>query len=147
MSKTVLGIDIGTSSVKVSVVRVGDGGQDGNCSNSGHPKILDFNREYQVLSSHKLSYQFSRNTRLPISHSQQSVPVIVDALQNCIEEIDVDLRKQVVAVGVCGQMHGVTLWSAGEAWQFDTARGRYNLNFSKVHDQITWQGWCMHLYN
>lgn len=140
MSKTVLGIDIGTSSVKVSVVKVSGGDQDGNCSNSDNSKILDFDQNYQVLASHKLSYQFTRNTPLPITHSQQSVPAIVDALQNCVEATDVDLRKEVTAIGVCGQMHGVMLWSAGETWKFDTTRGRFSLDSSKVHDLITWQG-------
>ncbi|NMC63911.1 MAG: hypothetical protein GYA55_12175, partial [SAR324 cluster bacterium] len=56
--------------------------------------------------------------------SEQNVERILNWVDKCVVEIPVDLRKQVAAIGITGQMHGVLLWNPGDP---------------KTSSLITWQ--------
>ncbi|XP_033730547.1 sedoheptulokinase-like [Pecten maximus] len=92
----VLGIDLGTSSVKVSLLR-------------------------QACGSVISTVSKATNADVPSdveTGSEQMPSKIFTTLQECLSELPVDRRRQVTCIGVTGQMHGVVLWTKlkNEGW-------------------------------
>ncbi|XP_046401994.1 sedoheptulokinase-like [Ischnura elegans] len=92
--KYILGIDIGTTSVKGCIV-----------SQSSR----------QVVSRQvKDSRAGGVPSELGVEGNKQDAPTILSALYNCLSRLPKDQLRNVSQIGICGQMHGVMLWD-GEA--------------------------------
>ncbi|XP_049876251.1 sedoheptulokinase-like [Pectinophora gossypiella] len=91
----ILGMDIGTTSVKVCV--------------------------YDPVTTEIVAKQ-NKDTAANIPSDQgiegnkQDVPKIVSAVHYCVSRLPRDVLRHVTKIGVCGQMHGVVLWKSG-AWE------------------------------
>ncbi|OWF44809.1 sedoheptulokinase-like [Mizuhopecten yessoensis] len=84
----VLGIDLGTTSVKVSLLRRECGSVMSTVSKATKADVLsDID-----------------------TGSEQTPSKIFSTLQQCLSELPEDRRRQVTCIGVTGQMHGVVLW-------------------------------------
>lgn len=100
----ILGIDFGTTSIKVSCVQ------------------FDNDENYQILQRVSLAYQNHLKTdefkRLNenqlndlINESEMNPFLILSTLHYCLEQLSIELRNRISAVSVCGQMHGVIYWN------------------------------------
>ena len=110
-----LGIDVGTTSVKVSLSRVTDG-------------------KLSVLKS------YSRDTGADIWNAtpeirEQSPYKVISTLLQCLADLGVELANS-VSMGVCGQMHGVVLWKRDLVWADVCSGEKFG---SKVNNLITWE--------
>ncbi|RNA39842.1 sedoheptulokinase [Brachionus plicatilis] len=90
MKNLILGVDIGTSSVKVVILN----------SLSGH---IEHQESYST-SSAKIK---SNNPKL----DEQDVKIILEIVNKAFDCLPPNLLKQIRAVQICGQMHGVVLWN------------------------------------
>ena len=137
----ILGIDLGTTSVKV------------NCT--------QFERSdhcYKVLQRRSLSYhhhlaskEFSRlnedNLSDLIKVGEINPYLVLSALVVCIEQLDVELRRRVQAIGLAGQMHGVLYWNQqclNQIRSTQLSKLNFNLKFNKNFDHLnsslyTWE--------
>ncbi|XP_050437209.1 sedoheptulokinase-like isoform X2 [Adelges cooleyi] len=114
--KLILGIDIGTSSIKISII-------DG--------KTLELVDSKSISPNAKVK---SNNPR----GDEQNVLKIFKALQKCISLFPENLLKQVEGIGVCGQMHGIVFWKK----QFIQTLWDNHFNIEKsdlVSNLYTWQ--------
>ncbi|XP_066995781.2 sedoheptulokinase [Anabrus simplex] len=128
--KLVLGIDIGTTSIKVCIVDV--------CTR-------------EVLSKQSKDTQANVPSDLGSEGNKQDVPKIISALNFCISRLPKDQLREVKQIGICGQMHGVMLWHQTDeinAWttvelggaQSGGANGyRFEVENDKVSSLYTWQ--------
>lgn len=121
-----LGIDIGTTSVKVCI--------------------------YDAETNKVLSKQ-SKDTQANVPSDQgsegnkQDVPKIISALHSCVSRLPKELLKQIKIIGVCGQMHGVMLWSNepdDSCWERNETSGvnptiKFEVLRPKVSNLYTWQ--------
>lgn len=101
-----LGIDLGTSSVKVTAAE--DEGQ-------GLTTVDSWQEAYCFRdSSDQTANKESNNTCL---HVEQPAANIFDALGKCLcqfmSTVQDRYHSKLKGVAVCGQMHGVILWSKG----------------------------------
>ncbi|KAK2828779.1 hypothetical protein Q5P01_019813 [Channa striata] len=115
MSSYVLGLDVGTTSVKAVLLETGS---------------------RTVAASHALPTASDRIDSCGIKAKEQDTGLIVDALNRCIGLLPRHKLQRVVRVGLSGQMHGVLFWRAksGCDWSkkdFFTAKDTSQL--------ITWQ--------
>ena len=111
MEMTVLGIDIGTSSVKAVLIK-----------------------ENTVIEEH------SEPTNAQIASEveggdEQNVQKIFDTLERVLQKFPTELLKSVSRLGICGQMHGVVLWKDNVKL---SEKGQINVA-SDVSSLITWQ--------
>ncbi|KAK0178618.1 hypothetical protein PV327_007494 [Microctonus hyperodae] len=114
----VLGIDLGTTSVKVI--------------------ILSTNNN-QIVAKQTKDTQANVPSTLGIEGNKQDVPKILSAVHNCVSRLPKDLLKQVTKIGVCGQMHGIALWKTGK--KLDQSDNTFKLEFNKenISHLYTWQ--------
>lgn len=84
-----LGIDLGTTKVAVVLVDLATRGVVATASCPHESDLRD----------------------LPSGRSEQNVPRILAGLDECIRQLPAELSRQVVSIGVTGQMHGVVLWN------------------------------------
>jgi sedoheptulokinase len=89
--KYILGIDIGTTSVKVCVVNDGK----------------------EVVAKHTKETEAKIQSEEGVDGDEQDVEAIISALDYCVSQLSKDMLRQVTKIGVCGQMHGVVLWRNG----------------------------------
>ncbi|KAK6637517.1 hypothetical protein RUM44_007939 [Polyplax serrata] len=121
-----LGIDIGTTSVKVC--------------------IYDSETD-KILSKQSKDTQANVPSQMGSEADKQDVPKIISALHSCVSRLPKDLLKQIKVIGVCGQMHGVMLWSnttEGFCWDRTESPGtnsgvKFEVIRSRVSDLYTWQ--------
>lgn len=119
---TILSIDIGTSSVKCSIVEV------------HNSSSLSSTSDFCILSSGKCGYDAERIRRsAKPSYSQQSVEEIFKCIRVALAEAGVVESKRFDLLSVCGQMHGVVLWNDETLY---TAQG--SLNFPAISDHYDW---------
>ncbi|XP_010903430.2 sedoheptulokinase isoform X1 [Esox lucius] len=117
MPKYVLGIDMGTSSVKVVLLDISSRTVTDSCS--------------LPSKAHVISDELHAN--------EQVTGQIIKTLNECIASLPKDKLQNVSRIGVSGQMHGVVFWKAktgcdwigGDSSQFFTPRDTSQL--------ITWQ--------
>ena len=121
----VLGIDIGTSSCKVDLIKCQKG--------------LHFKPNFR-LDSISLKYQFLKKDSKS-SRFEQSVEVIFQTLDQCLQKLDSKLLEKVKCIGICGQMHGCLLWKKTETnlYSYDFQSKSYKLNSNSISKLITWQ--------
>lgn len=94
-SSFVLGIDVGTTSVKVCLLN-------------------SLTREVNV--KHIKDTLSSTPSELGVDGDKQDVTKIYSALHACISRISKEQLRRVVHIAVCGQMHGAVFWRQGDAW-------------------------------
>ena len=114
-----LGIDVGTTSVKVTVL------------NTTTLEVLATNKLYHGNKS-------SIKDTKPNFHEQDAI-CILNTLIQCIQGIPKSCLSNVTIISVSGQMHGVVLWSKSENQSIlaDQNAGEFcNLHVSTL---ITWQ--------
>lgn len=95
MKQYILGMDIGTTSVKVC--------------------IYDYHTK-EVIANQNKDTAANIPSDQGIEGNKQDVPKIVSAVHFCVSRLPRDLLKHVTKIGICGQMHGVVLWK-NEAWE------------------------------
>lgn len=107
-----LGIDIGTTSIKASLLR-----------NNTREVTESVRRETNANVSDK-------NT----SFEEQDVTKILYVLQYALGQLSSQLLARVNRIGICGQMHGCVLWKRGYcmAKSWDTSK-------NNVSNLITWE--------
>ncbi|RZF35494.1 hypothetical protein LSTR_LSTR010185 [Laodelphax striatellus] len=126
--RLVLGLDIGTTSVKVCLVEceAEKGGGGG-----------------AVLARQAKDTQAGVPSELGCEGNKQNVPKIMSALHICVSRLPRELLRQVVSIGVSGQMHGVMLWRYEEGvrpWErVDCDSSRYDVVATCVSSLYTWQ--------
>lgn len=98
--QAVLGIDIGTTKVAAVII-------------DGHRQLLGVS-----LKPHKA------DRRSQPGYAEQDAKAILDAVRSAVCDLPLDLRKSAVAVGLTGQMHGVTV---------------LDKNLKPITPLITWQ--------
>lgn len=122
--KFVLGMDIGTTSVKVCVY---------------DPKT----REIVAKQSKDTAANIPSDQG--IEGNKQDVPKIVSAVHGCVSRLPKEVLRHVTKIGVCGQMHGVLLWKNEEqarAWEKiekDNVLIRYEAVREHMSALYTWQ--------
>lgn len=120
-SSFVLGLDIGTSTIKAVLV---DREKEGVCQES-----------FQPLGS--------KHVDVPgvIGAKERTVSDIWTALETCLRGLDASKLQNVCTVGVCGQMHGCVLWRE-EAGHFTSGDDNHNQVLSgnsNCSNLVTWQ--------
>ena len=111
----ILGIDLGTTSVKAALVDL----QGAVIKENSRDTASDIIDPAGGSSAH-----------------EQDLGKIITALQFCVSGLPKEKLIHVKKIGVTGQMHGVVLWKHGEAW----SRNHYGrFEPGKVSPLITWQ--------
>ncbi|KPP67856.1 sedoheptulokinase-like, partial [Scleropages formosus] len=113
----ILGVDMGTSSVKVVLLETYSKTVTDSCSLPTHADIS---------GRHTLAME-------------QDPLKIIDALNQCVASLPRDKLKKVIRIGVCGQMHGVMFWKAKTACCWDTKDGSCLFWPKDVSQLVTWQ--------
>ena len=91
MAKDVsLGIDLGTTTVKIVAMRSSDESVIGSWSCETKASVLS---DAEPLAS------------------EQDVSKIMSAIDNCVAEIPPNLAARISGIGVSGQMHGLVMWT------------------------------------
>lgn len=111
MSSYVLGIDIGTSTVKVVLTET----ERGTVSQEASQALPSEHAEVPDITGAQ----------------ERKVADILCCLEKVMKPLDASKLECVCAVGVCGQMHGCVLWN--DALQYDSAIAELCSNL------ITWQ--------
>eukprot|EP00050_Salpingoeca_kvevrii_P021460 m.110979 g.110979 ORF g.110979 m.110979 type:complete len:196 (+) comp9355_c0_seq3:3149-3736(+) len=102
--RPVLGLDIGTTSVKACLLDASGGVL---AAVAQQHDAYRAQREFTKAASSTLPEHDHRR-------AEQSPRAIADALAVAIAGLPAELRAQVRAVGITGQMHGVLLWQAAD---------------------------------
>jgi len=121
-----LGIDIGTTSVKVCV----------------YDPV-----ENKVLAKQSKDTQANVPSDQGCEGNKQDVPKIISALHSCMSRLPKDLLRQIKVIGVCGQMHGVTFWQHthdSPPWdRIETTGAQPGVKFEVIREKVsnlyTWQ--------
>nr|XP_013189745.1 unnamed protein product [Amyelois transitella] len=116
----ILGMDIGTTSVKVCVY---------------DPETNE------VVAKQNKDTAANIPSDQGIEGNKQDVPKIVSAVHYCVSRLPRDVLRHVTKIGVCGQMHGVVLWNDG-AWEKVEKDGivmRFEATREKMSALYTWQ--------
>jgi len=95
LASYIMGIDIGTTSVKVCLINA-------------------VSRDVSLKNIKDT--MASIPSELGSSGDKQDVGKIYGALHSCISKIPKDMLRRVVHIAVCGQMHGVMFWKDGGGW-------------------------------
>ncbi|RWS11814.1 sedoheptulokinase-like protein [Dinothrombium tinctorium] len=112
----VLGIDIGTTSVKICIL---------NCETE------------TIVNSHCISYSFVDTKEIKTkNHDEQNVAIILIAMEACLNHFSSEQLANVKTIGICGQMHGCVLWQHN-AWRY--SNGSYSIDSNRVSNLYTWQ--------
>ncbi|KAJ0174524.1 hypothetical protein K1T71_009632 [Dendrolimus kikuchii] len=116
----VLGMDIGTTSVKVCVY---------------DPDTKE------IIAKQNKDTAANIPSDQGIEGNKQDVPKIVSAVHYCVSRLPRDVLRHVTKIGVCGQMHGVVLWK-NKAWERVEKDGvviRFEATREKLSALYTWQ--------
>lgn len=108
----VLGMDIGTTSIKVSLLR------------KSTKEIVE---SFRCETSANISGEES-------NFAEQDVTKILSVLQHALDQLSSQLLAKVSRIGICGQMHGCLLWK--EQTSLAMAWGTPSNNVSNL---ITWE--------
>ncbi|XP_067120605.1 sedoheptulokinase-like [Centruroides vittatus] len=114
-SSLALGIDIGTTTVKVCLINIENG-----------EKCESLSRETKARMPSDLGHL----------GSEQDVHKICTALQFCLSRLPKESLSRVAKIGISGQMHGCVLWKQDSAWK-QNHFGRYEVD--AVSCLYTWQ--------
>ncbi len=119
-----LGIDIGTSTVKVVLVE-----------KSTFRVVEERSHSLEhVTDAHAQGDSTSSSSA--VVH-ERSANEIFSCLESCVSGLDAGLLCRVCSIGVCGQMHGCILWKSTERlWQHGQLRAHMAETCTNL---ITWQ--------
>ncbi|XP_034262913.1 sedoheptulokinase [Pantherophis guttatus] len=117
----ILGIDLGTTSVKVALVEK---------TNKG-PSLVASCTELVQADVPIKDPQLREN--------EQDVHGIIEALNSCLMTLSPAFTQRVCCIGVSGQMHGVMFWEAGKGGKWTESGSRWSFQPEKVSHLITWQ--------
>lgn len=113
MARAVLGIDLGSTSVKVSIVYIDNGNFEVKCrgkSTYDQPSRIWFNRKF----------------------SQQNVKVIFDSFDTALSQCNQQSLTSLQLITICGQMHGCVLWNHQSLFE------GHRINFEAISDLYDW---------
>ena len=99
MEAYALGVDLGTTSVKVALLK---------CSGR---EVVE-----SVTEPSSASVPACESSSIP-GADEQNVHKIVECLESCMAQLNQEKLKRVTHIGVCGQMHGCVLWKSGRGSQ------------------------------
>ncbi|XP_054857580.1 sedoheptulokinase [Eublepharis macularius] len=116
----VLGIDMGTTSVKVALVEETD---------QGPAVIKSCTKETQAQVEGQSGPQ----------GDEQDVKKIVAALNECLEALPQHCLQRVCRIGISGQMHGIVFWKAGRGCKWTGSGTGQRFEPQEVSCLITWQ--------
>jgi len=118
---TVLGIDLGTTTVKVTLISA---------------------VSQQLLGTWSSETRAAVNNDSVPSANEQNVSNILSAVDICMSNMPSDLLSKVRGIGICGQMHGLVLWKRADVRKADDTElfGSQMVNqFSRLSHLYTWQ--------
>ncbi|XP_059483457.1 sedoheptulokinase-like [Neocloeon triangulifer] len=116
----VLGVDIGTTSVKVN--------------------LIDISTKKPIARQTKDTRADCPSELGPAAGNKQDAARIASAFHGCVSRLPRDKLKLVTSIGVCGQMHGVVLWKQGSAWGYQGERLELSTQASGAVSAVyTWQ--------
>ncbi|XP_041864968.1 sedoheptulokinase [Melanotaenia boesemani] len=115
MSNFILGIDVGTTSVKT---------------------VLFASDSRTVAASHTLPTAADRSDDGRLKAKEQDTGRIIDALNRCVLQLPADKLQHVSRIGLSGQMHGVIFWKAGSGCDWSSRDFFTPRDTSQL---ITWQ--------
>ncbi|XP_049823756.1 sedoheptulokinase-like isoform X3 [Aethina tumida] len=123
MDYCILGIDIGTTSVKASIITT---------------------KNNQVEAHYVKDTQANIPPKTDFGENKQDVSKIISAMNFCVSKLPKPLLSQVSAIGICCQMHGVTCWthtSKRQAWNIveKDKNVRYDVIPENISPLYTWQ--------
>ncbi|XP_072834716.2 sedoheptulokinase [Pogona vitticeps] len=118
----VMGIDLGTTSVKAVLVEEADGG-------------------FSVVAS------CAKDTRADVGsqgdvgpqRNEQDVHKIITALNECLASLPPQQLSRVSHIGVCGQMHGIMFWKTGRGCKWTEHGDSWRFEPAEVSHLVTWQ--------
>ncbi|KAJ6657217.1 hypothetical protein lerEdw1_002584 [Lerista edwardsae] len=117
----ILGIDLGTSSVKAALVEETAQGPAvfGSCTKETRAQIASQASGLQV--------------------NEQDVGKIIAALNECLGNLPQQHLQRVCRIGVSGQMHGIMFWKAGHGCRWTECGTGKKFEPDEVSHLITWQ--------
>ncbi|XP_012273231.1 sedoheptulokinase [Orussus abietinus] len=122
----VLGIDVGTTSVKAILVSIDS---------------------KEIMAKQSKDTQANVPSDLGVEGNKQDVPKILSTVHNCISRLPKDLLRQVQFIGICGQMHGVTLWKSDKCVHKEDTVFKLEISRDDVSNLYTWQdGRCDEMF-
>ncbi|KAG3270168.1 sedoheptulokinase isoform X1 [Ictidomys tridecemlineatus] len=119
-----LGIDLGTTSVKVALLEAAP----------GHPS------GFVVLAScARASRAEAESEAAGPQGREQDVSRIIQALNECLAALPQQQLRKVRAIGVSGQMHGVVFWKTGQGCVWTEGEAAPVFKPRAVSYLVTWQ--------
>lgn len=114
----VLGIDVGTTSIKVSLLR-----------NNTRDAVESFSCETGAnICAEALDF------------AEQDVAKILASLHYALGQLSTHFLVKVSSIGICGQMHGCVMWRGHSCVTWDTSEFRdYVTSSDNVSHLITWE--------
>nr|XP_015223041.1 PREDICTED: sedoheptulokinase isoform X3 [Lepisosteus oculatus] len=117
-ARYVLGVDLGTTSVKV---------------------VLLESQSRRVLDSCALPTKADVPSDIGPHGKEQDVGRILSTLDACIAALPRDRLQKVIGIGVSGQMHGVVFWKAETGCEWVKHGGAHLIRPKDVSQLVTWQ--------
>ncbi|KAM5179773.1 sedoheptulokinase isoform 1-T1 [Mantella aurantiaca] len=114
----VLGIDVGTSSVKA---------------------VLLEPRRGDVLCSHSTDTGAGLESECGAQGKEQDVGQIIRALNDCLVALPREKLQRVSRIGVSGQMHGVVFWKSSQGCHWINSKNLRFFEPREVSSLITWE--------
>ncbi|KAF7272156.1 sedoheptulokinase-like isoform X2 [Rhynchophorus ferrugineus] len=123
MNNYILGIDIGTTSVKVCIINT---------------------KDHNVEAQHGKDTQSNIPSDTGPGGNKQDVSTIISAVNLCVSKLPKQLLQKVNRIGICGQMHGIMFWRNDEnqkAWEIvgKEKSVRFDIVKNRVSALYTWQ--------
>ncbi|XP_069082446.1 sedoheptulokinase isoform X2 [Pleurodeles waltl] len=118
MEPLVLGIDLGTSSVKAVLLATDSGDVIKSCCKETHAQTT---------------------SNLCPEGSEQDVGKIVAALTECLTALSGELLQRVTSIGISGQMHGVVFWKINQGCKWTETGTGVVFQPDVVSSLVTWQ--------
>ncbi|XP_042823749.1 sedoheptulokinase isoform X1 [Panthera tigris] len=122
----ILGIDLGTTSVKAALVESAPGDPSG----------------FLVLASCARAARAEAAAQSAAAGPQgqeQDVSRIIQALNECLAALPQQLLQEVGGIGVSGQMHGVMFWKTGQGCEWTEGGASPMFEPRAVSHLVTWQ--------
>uniref|UniRef100_A0A4W4HMF1 Sedoheptulokinase n=2 Tax=Electrophorus electricus TaxID=8005 RepID=A0A4W4HMF1_ELEEL len=117
-AKFVLGLDLGTTSIKVVLL---DSQSRTVVNSSSFPTNSEINNE---------KYEHAR---------EQDPARIIGAVDQCMDVLPTEKLRDVICIGVSGQMHGVIFWKTKTGCEWSSSDAGHTFRPRDVSQMITWQ--------
>ncbi|MEE6468414.1 hypothetical protein FKM82_008282 [Ascaphus truei] len=114
----VLGLDVGTSSVKAVLLEGSSG---------------------EVVGSRSRDTQAEVESECGPQGKEQDVSRIIRALQDCLAALPKERLKNVTRIGISGQMHGAMFWKTNQGCHWIDSENGHVFEPKEVSHLITWE--------